>query len=69
MQLRLGERRKPVPIWTALAPSVSAAATPRASAMPPVATTGTRTLSTTAGNSANSPMSSRSPAAASKEPR
>ena len=30
-----------MPICTALAPSVSAAATPRPSAMPPVATTGT----------------------------
>ena len=30
-----------MPTCTALAPSISAAATPRASAMPPVATTGT----------------------------
>ena len=36
-----GQRRKPVPTCTAEAPSSSAAATPRASAMPPVAITGT----------------------------
>ena len=53
-----GQRRKPVPICAAEAPSISAAAMPRASAMPPVATTGTRTASTTAGSRANRPTSS-----------
>ena len=53
-----GHRRNPVPICTALAPRVSAAATPRPSAIPPVATTGIRTASTIAGRSENSPTSS-----------
>jgi hypothetical protein len=35
------QRRKAVPIWTALAPKVNAAAIPRPSAMPPAAIIGT----------------------------
>jgi hypothetical protein len=38
----IGEK---LPIWTALAPKVNAAAIPRASAMPPAATIGTESLS------------------------
>ena len=50
-----GHRRNPVPICTALAPSIRAAATPRPSAIPPVATTGTWTASTIAGRRENRP--------------
>jgi hypothetical protein len=70
--LRLGGDdavEKPVPICTAEAPSSSAAATPRASAMPPVATTGTDTASTIAGRRANRPTIAASAEAASKAPR
>ncbi len=44
--------RKRVPTWTPAAPSIKAAATPRPSAIPPAATTGTSTASTTCGTSA-----------------
>jgi len=64
-----GQRRNADPICTALAPSSSAAATPRASPMPPVATTGTSTASATAGINANDPTSRRSACKASKHPR
>ncbi len=66
-----GVRNRPVPICTADAPRTSAAAIPRASAMPPVATTGTRspTASTTAGSRANSPTRLSSAASPSNVPR
>ena len=64
-----GQRSRAVPICTALAPSTSAAATPRASPMPPVATTGTRTASTTCGSSASRPTACSRATAASKAPR
>ena len=50
------QARKAVPICTALAPSRSAAAMPRPSAMPPAAITGTVTLSATCGTSASVPV-------------
>jgi hypothetical protein len=69
-QLRLWQRRNPVPTCTADAPSISAAATPRASAIPPVAITGTLlTVSATAGSSENRPTMPVSARAASKAPR
>ena len=63
-----GHLRNLVPIWTALAPRASAAATPRASAIPPVATTGTLTASATAGTKANSPTSCRNAASGVERP-
>ena len=42
---------KRVPIWTASAPSINAAAMPRPSAIPPAAITGIETASTTCGTS------------------
>ncbi len=64
-----GLRSRAVPTVTALAPSVSAAAIVRPSAMPPAATTGTSTASATAGSSAKSPTERRSASLASKAPR
>ena len=64
-----GQRKNAVPITAALAPNVSAAATPRPSAIPPAATTGMRTASTIAGTSANNPTSCCSAFVASKAPR
>src|SRR4029077_10346717 len=64
-----GERKKPVPICAALAPSTNAAATPRASAIPPLATTGTSIALTIAGSSAMSPTCRDSASAALKAPR
>src|SRR5260370_35314671 len=64
-----GARKKPVPICAALAPSTNAAATPRASAIPPVATTGTSTALTIAGSSAMSPTCRDSASTALKAPR
>src|SRR2546430_297996 len=64
-----GQCKNPVPITTALAPKVSAAATPRPSAIPPAATTGIRTASTIAGTSAINPTSSCSAFLASNAPR
>ena len=58
-----------MPACTALAPSSRAAAAPRASAMPPVAITGIRTASTTAGSSAIRPIAASSAFAGSKLPR
>ena len=63
-----GQRRKPVPICAADAPSIRAAATPRASAIPPVATTGTFTADDRRQH-ANSPTSSVCALAGSKAPR
>ena len=56
-------------VFGTLAAVLLAAAAPRASAMPPVATTGRRTASTTAGTSARVPTIPRSACAASKQPR
>src|SRR6202045_4319941 len=64
-----GQRKNAVPITAALAPNVSAAATPRPSAIPPAATTGMCTASTIAGTSANNPTSCCSAFVASKAPR
>ena len=50
------QARNAVPICAAAAPSFSAAATPRPSAMPPAAMTGTFTVSTTCGISASVPV-------------
>src|SRR6266446_4853284 len=52
-----GQRKNAVPITAALAPRISAAATPRPSAIPPAATTGILTASTIAGTSAIKPTS------------
>ena len=53
--LASGDRRKPVPISTADAPRIRAAAKPRASPIPPDATTGTFTALLTAGKRENKP--------------
>ena len=67
--LASGQRRNAVPTCTAEAPSSSAAPTPRPSAIPPAATTGTFTASTTAGNRLNRPTILASAFVASKAPR
>src|SRR5437016_316619 len=64
-----GQHKKAVPITTALAPRISAAATPRPSPIPPAATTGMRTASTIAGTSAINPTSCCSALVASNAPR
>lgn len=51
-----GAPRSAVTSWTPLAPSASAAAIPRHSAIPPVATTGMRSASTTCGSNENRPI-------------
>ena len=58
-----------MPTIAALAPSASAAATPRPSPIPPAAMIGTSSLSANLGRSANSPTSCRSAAAWSNDPR
>jgi len=58
-----GQRRKAVPIWTALAPKVNAAAIPRPSAMPPAAIIGMESLSAKRGSNAKRPTHWRSAAA------
>lgn len=64
-----GQRSSAVPICTALAPRASAAATPRPSAIPPAAMTGTRRWSTRRGSSVNSPTDVRSAVSGSNAPR
>src|SRR5207244_5807538 len=64
-----GQSKNAVPITTALAPKISAAATPRPSPIPPAARTGMRTASAIAGTSANNPTSSCSALVASNAPR
>src|SRR5947208_5512294 len=64
-----GQRRNAVPITAALAPKISAAATPRPSAIPPAATTGISTALTIAGTNANNPTSCCSAFVASNAPR
>src|SRR5215471_9496839 len=53
--LASGQNRNAVPICTPAAPSINAATSPRASAMPPEAITGMLTASTTCGSSAKRP--------------
>ncbi|MNG29138.1 hypothetical protein D3C84_1145150 [compost metagenome] len=55
LTLASGVNRYAVPTCTAEAPSMKAAATPRASAIPPAAITGTFTASTTCGTRAKVP--------------
>ncbi len=64
-----GQRRKAVPTNTALAPSVSAAATPRPSPIPPAAMIGTVRRLARYGMSAISPIDCRSAAPSSNAPR
>ena len=66
--LASGYRRKPVPISTADAPRIKAAATPLGSPIPPDATTGTETALLTAGSKENKPTIFLSASAALKAP-
>ena len=66
--LASGDRRKPVPISTADAPRIKAAATPLGSPIPPDATTGTVTALLTAGSKENKPTIFLSASAALKAP-
>ena len=68
-RFRSRARSSAVPTCTALAPNVSAAASPRPSAIPPAATTGTSRRSANRGEQGEKPTSVRSAAAGSKLPR